>query len=235
MKTLYRLLLLVVGLTILNCSGGGGGEDPIPTPVTPPSAATLVFPLNNSECTEGSNITSTQSTISFDWSDAANTDSYQLVLKNLETQSINTYNSNSSALDIAIAKGTPFSWHIISKSNGTTETAQSATWKFYNAGDAITSYAPFPAELVAPSMGANLESSVTNVTLDWVGSDVDNDITEYEILFGTDSPPSTSLGTTASSNWEASVATGNTYYWRVITKDSQNNSSNSEIFQFKVN
>jgi len=166
MKTIYKLLILGMGFILLNCSSGGGDNDPEPTPVTPPSAASLVFPSNNSECTQGTNGTSTQSTITFDWSDAANTDSYQLVLKNLETQSINDYTSNVSELDITIAKGTPFSWYIISKRNGTTQTAQSATWKFYNAGNAISSHAPFPAELIAPSMGSSFESSVTSVTLD---------------------------------------------------------------------
>ena len=228
-------MFLAIGITLFNCSSGGGDTDPEPTPVIPPTAATLVFPLNNSECTQGTNGTSTQSTVTFDWSDAANTDSYQLVLKNLLTQSITNYNSNVSELDITLAKGTPFSWHIISKSNSTTQTAQSSTWKFYNAGNAISSYAPFPAELVAPNMGTAFDSSVTNVTLDWEGSDIDNDITEYDILFDTSSPPTTKTNTTASSSLNATVQSGNTYYWRIITRDSQNNSSQSEIFQFKIN
>ncbi len=235
MKTIYKLLFLAIGYTLLNCSSGGGDNDPDPTPTPPPSAASLVFPLNNSECTQGTNETSTQSTITFDWSDSANTDSYQLVLKNLVTQSISNYNSSVSELDITIAKGTPFSWYIISKANGTSQTAQSATWKFYNAGNAVTSYAPFPAELIAPNMGAALESSVSNVTLDWEGSDIDNDITEYDILFDTTSPPITNLNTTTASTINVTVASGNTYYWRILTRDSQDNSSISEIFQFKVN
>lgn len=237
MKTLNRILLLTSGFILLNCSsdGSGSGDDsPAPNPITPPSAASLVFPTNNSECTEGNNITSTESNITFDWSNSANTDSYQLVLKNLESQVTNNYNSNISEIDVTLLRGVPYSWHVISRNSGT-QTAQSSTWKFYNAGDAITSYAPFPAELIAPTMGTAFEASVTSVTLDWEGNDVDDDITEYEILFGTINPPTASQGTVTDSNIQVNVSSGNIYYWKVITKDSQGNSSTSEIFQFKVN
>jgi hypothetical protein len=32
-----------------------------------------------------------------------------------------------------------------------------------------------------------------------------------------------------------SVTSKNTYYWKIVTKDSQGNSSDSDIFVFKVN
>jgi len=237
MKLIKTIIILLFIILIYSCSTGGGSDgpdNPNPEPKIP-TAASLEFPLNNSECTEGTNATSTQSTITFDWSDTDNTDSYQLVLKNLETQSTSNYNSTISEIDITIARGTPFSWYVISKSNSSTQTAQSTTWKFYNAGEGTVSYAPFPAELVSPKMGSSFESTTSNVALEWSGSDVDNDITEYDIFFGTYNPPTTNLDTTTSSTMDVTVESGNTYYWRVITKDSQNNSSNSEIFQFKVN
>lgn len=235
MKSIRNFFISISIAIVFSCSSGGGDNGPDPTPVTPPTAATLVFPLNNSECTQGTNVTSTQSTITFDWSDSANTDSYQLVLKNLETQNISNYNSTVSEKDIAIAKGTPFSWYVISKSNNTTQTAQSPTWKFYNAGEAVSSYTPFPADLISPVMGSSFDPVTTKVTLKWEGNDLDNDISGYDILFGTANPPSSNPETTTSTEIEVTVVSGNTYYWRVITKDSQNNSSNSEIFQFKVN
>ena len=237
MKSIKHIIIVLTVTFLYNCSTGGGSDgpgNPNPTPKTP-TPASLVFPLNNSECTEGTNATSTESTISFDWSDADNTDSYQLVLKNLETQSISNYNSTVSEIDITIARGTPFSWYVISKSNSSSQTATSSTWKFYNAGEAVSSYAPFPAELVSPEMGSSFDATTSSIALEWSGSDVDNDIVEYDIFFGTDSPPTTNLDTTTSSTMDVTVESGNTYYWRVVTKDSQNNSSNSEIFQFKVN
>ena len=229
----FILFLGVAVLVLSNCSGSddGGGNDGGND--NPPSAATLQFPEQNSECKEGTNVTATKSTISFDWSDAQNATSYQLVLKNLATQSTSTHNATDSNLDLAVDRGTPYSWYVVSKNAGT-QTAQSATWKFYNAGEATTSYAPFPADLVAPNMGVGLSNTTTNVTLQWTGSDIDNDIDNYEVFFGSVNPPTTSLGSTTSTSMQTSVSSGNDYYWKVITTDDVGNSSTSEIFQFRV-
>ena len=66
------------------------------------------------------------------------------------------------------------------------------------------------------------------------GSDIDNDIVSYDVYFDTVNPPVTLEGNTAASNIDVTVAAGNTYYWRVVTKDSQGNNSQSEIFEFRV-
>ncbi|NNJ88878.1 MAG: hypothetical protein HKP53_05715, partial [Eudoraea sp.] len=60
-------------------------------------------------------------------------------------------------------------------------------------------------------------------------------ITEYDILFGTETTPATLLGTTSENTIDATVASGQIYYWRIITKDSEENTSESEIFDFRVN
>lgn len=238
MKTSIKFIVtsLVCSLGLFNCSSGGSDDPPTPTPpveVTPPQAATLIFPQENSECTEGSNLTSTQSTIVFNWNDANNTDTYQLFVKNLETQTITNYTTSTSEKSITILRGTPYSWYVVSKNSGT-ETKQSLTWKFYNAGEAVSSYAPFPADLLSPIYDATFGASKTSVTLQWTGEDIDDDIVDYTILFGTTNPPSNEQAVTASTSLSVSVTSGNTYYWRVITKDSQNNTSESEIFQFNV-
>lgn len=234
---LYILGSLAFCFFILNCSSGGGDDTPDPNPgpdtVDSPSAATLVFPEQNSECTTGSNLTSTESTIVFNWNDASNATSYQLFVKNLNTQNTQNYTSNISERSVTILRGTPYSWYVISKNSGG-ETAQSPTWKFYNAGEATSSYAPFPAEFVAPARSQVLGSSTTSVTLEWKGSDVDNDIKEYDVFFGTVSPPTTKVTTTSNTSFSVDVTSGNTYYWRVITYDDQNNNSESQIFGFSV-
>ena len=234
-KHQYKFLLaaLFYSALFVNCSSGGSDDSPPPIQIETPSAASLDFPLENSECTEGFDLTSSQSTVNFNWSDAANASSYQLVLKNLETQGITNHNSAVSNLGIMINRATPYSWYVISKNSGT-DTAQSTTWKFYNAGEAASSYAPFPAELVSPVMGIGLDAAITNTLLEWSGSDIENDIVDYEVFFGTDNPPTNSLGIITSTTMTATVSSANVYYWRVVTKDSQNNTSNSEIFQFKV-
>jgi len=221
---------------LYNCSSGGddGGSTVTPPTPDPPTAATLTFPDDNEECTTGVEINATQSSVTFTWTASTNTDSYDIVLKNLENSNSTTQNSSTNQIAITINKATPYSWYVVSKSNSVTQTATSATWKFYNAGEPVQSFAPFPADLVAPSMGANL-TGVSMVTLEWSGSDIDDDIVSYDIYFDTTSPPTTQLGDTqAETTIDTSVSSGNAYYWRVITTDSEGNNSESEIFEFRV-
>lgn len=236
-SVIYIFGSLVVCFFMLNCSSGGGDDTPDPGPdpdkVDPPSAASLTFPEQNSECTTGSNLTSTESTILFNWNDANNATSYQLFVKNLNTQNTQNYTSNVSERSVTILRGTPYSWYVVSKNSGT-ETAQSATWKFYNAGEAVSSYAPFPAELVAPSLSEALSASTTSVTLQWKGEDVDDDIAEYDVFFSTANPPTVKVTTTENTNFSVNVTSGNTYYWRIVTYDDENNNSESQVFQFSV-
>ena len=100
--------------------------------------------------------------------------------------------------------------------------------------DDIENYAPFPAIAITPQRGATITGTSSTVTLEWSTSDVDDDIVSYEILFDTVNEPTTSLGSTTNTTINASISTGNTYYWRVITKDSFDNTSNSELFEFRV-
>lgn len=230
---LYIISSLIFSLCFFNCSSGGDDSGPDPKTEDSPGVASLIFPSDNSECTEGANITSTESTITFDWYNADNTTSYQLFVKNLVTQTTENFNTTTSQMSVTILRGTPFSWYVVSK-NATTQTAQSNTWKFYNAGDAVSSYAPFPADLVAPDLYATLNASTTNVLLEWSGEDVDNDIKEFDVYFDTASPPNNRVTTTSSSSFSVTVSSGSTYYWKIITKDNQNNSSESQVFEFLV-
>jgi len=199
-----------------------------------PTEAVLVFPDNNQECNQGVDVNINQSSVTFTWDASTNTDSYDVVLKNLDTGTTTTHNSITNQLAITLNKATPYSWSVISKSTSSTETAQSDTWKFYNAGDPVTSYTPFPAELVSPAMGANI-TGVTSQTLSWQGSDIDNDIVSYDVYFGTVTPPTNLQNSTAASALDVTVASGNTYFWRIVTRDGEGNTSQSEIFEFRVN
>tara|TARA_R110002051_G_scaffold644_1_gene3191 strand:+ start:2402 stop:3115 length:714 start_codon:yes stop_codon:yes gene_type:complete len=237
MKTV-KIPYILLCLVIMACGGGdsGGGTPVVPTPepVASPLATTLIFPENNKECTEGEVRNETQSIVNFQWNNSENTDSYEVNLKNLNNNNISKTNSNTNSVNITLQRGVPYEWFVVSKAAGTNITANSSVWKFYNQGIGIENYAPFPAEAVNPKRGANLSPS-TSVTLEWLGSDIDNDIIGYEILFDTNSTPNTVLGTTTETTMDATVISNQIYYWRVTTIDSRNNSSTSEIFQFRIN
>lgn len=233
-----NFLPLLACTILLSCGGGSGSDEPdipdTPETVTPPGISTLIFPDNNEECTEGEILNDTQSTVIFQWNASTNTSSYEINLTNLNTNSLARIISNTNSAPITLLRGTPYEWFVISKGTGTTEIAQSASWRFYNAGEGILNYAPFPAVALTPQRGSSLSSS-GNLTLEWSGSDVDDDIMEYEIFFDTVSPPATSIGVTVESNITTQVVAATTYYWRVVTKDSSNNTSSSEVFEFKTN
>ena len=101
--------------------------------------------------------------------------------------------------------------------NGTNATANSPTWQFYNQGPGIENYAPFPATAVNPGRGATITTTGA-IMLEWTGSDVDDDLSEFDVYFGTESDPTTLLGTTSESTIEATVNSGQTYYWRINLK-----------------
>ncbi|WP_058105253.1 hypothetical protein [Maribacter dokdonensis] len=235
----YITFMFLFGLLLLSCGGGSDNETPI-EPVAPvvvdPSAASLIFPEDNTECNEGviNANDDTRSTVNFQWSASENTDSYEVKIKNLESGSVTTATSTTNQVDVLINRGTPYEWYVISLASGTTSTATSDTWSFYNQGQGIENYAPFPAIAITPQRGATITDTSSTVTLEWSTSDVDDDIVSYEILFDTVNEPTTSLGSTTNTTINASISTGNTYYWRVITKDSFDNTSNSELFEFRV-
>jgi len=94
---------------------------------------------------------------------------------------------------------------------------------------------PFPAEIITPQMAETINSVSGVLTLDWNGSDVDNDIIGYDLYFAT-----TNLPDLFESNLQESVLTDvqvesdSIYYWSVTTKDTQGNNSESGIFHFKI-
>ncbi len=236
MKLVYKALFLS-SILLASCGGGGDDSPPPPTPpemVADPKATTLVFPEDNTECNEGVILNETRSTVTFRWNASDDTDRYEVNARNLSTNQNIAVNTQTPQADLTIDRGAPYEWFVISKATGTTATATSSTFKFYNQGPGIENYAPFPAEVVNPARGSDLMNTSGTVMLEWSGSDIDNDITGYEILLDTAADPMQSIGTTAETSFEATVNAGEIYYWRIISTDSAKNTSESEIFEFRV-
>ena len=225
MKNLIKHIYLVTLILFISSCGGGediGGENSYLSP----TAASLLKPANNSECLDENNV-------SFSWSASENTDSYNVVIKNLDTNELQTFQSQSTSRQIGLPEGTPYSWYVVSKSNTSLETAKSNTWKFYLAGNGITNYVPFPAELVSPANGATVTGGAA--VLRWNGSDADGDFLSYNVYV--DQKDATTLvneNSTENSYTITNTSTG-TYYWKIISKDSKGNKSESDLFYFKVN
>ncbi|QEC79291.1 hypothetical protein [Mucilaginibacter ginsenosidivorax] len=230
-KSISVAACLLLAIVIAGCQ-----KKSSPTPqVANPAKAALTFPAQDAVCTTGTIISATQSSVTFTWQTAANTSSYELNLKNLLTGTSTTQTTTSNQLAVKLSRNTPYSWYIVSKSEKTSSTAQSDTWKFYNSGLGTVSHSPFPAELVSPGFGLDVASGDGTIKLQWKGSDVDGDITGYDLYFGTTVTPALYMANVKDMFMNGiSVKSGTTYYWNVITTDSQGNTSNSGLFQFKI-
>ena len=239
-----RLIYLFLTLFIASCSGGGDGGDGGSgggggggggsTP-QPPGKATLTAPANNKVCETGTSISDTQSNVDFSWSASANTSTYDLKIINLEANTvINKNGLTTTNTTVALNKGAPYSWQITSKNSQTTQTAASDTWKFYLAGaSGETSYAPFPADLLTPKSESSVSSG--SIKFEWEGSDADSDDSlTYDLYLDTSNPPANKVKTNLSSNSTNVTLDAGTYYWKIVTKDSQGSNSDSGVSMFKA-
>ena len=221
------LVALILAFVFVGCSS----DDPPKSP----EAAVLTFPLQNSECTTGVDQSETTSRVEFRWQASENTETYELRVTHMITNVTQTKNTVGTTANMDIDKGAPYSWMVISRNSQSQESASSDTWQFYNAGSQ-TSYAPFPAPILAPGSGATvLIDSNGRVELAWSGADVDNDLNGYDIYHGTENPPSEIVGTTLVGTTTLSVDVDpGTYYWRVVSKDSQGNTSDSGTYSYRA-
>ncbi|WP_299114850.1 hypothetical protein [uncultured Winogradskyella sp.] len=191
----------------------------------------LIFPFESSLCTEGTNITPTESTVLFEWEPNNNAQSYILSIENLSTNSITEYETEDFIYPVTIERAIAYRWFVNYVYNN--EILESEIWNFYNAGEAIQTYPPFQAEIISPTMAETLPST-NSVTLLWSGSDVDNDIVGYDVYIGTSNPPVVDTTNITVNQLQITVTPGNIYYWKVVTKDAAGNTSESSVFQFSI-
>ncbi len=227
-------------LTALNC---GGGDEPTPDPPGPPDPpvvvvpdkVTLLMPADNSACLKGSSESGTTASISFSWEKAAHADSYQLEVKNLLTQQVSSFTTTNLTYNATLTVNTPYSWSVTSvNSKGKTG---SATRKFYLAGAAASSYAPFPAELTTPASGAKIDAdgaASIQVSFAWQGSDVDNDIASYALYLDNENASTQVIASQTDTTATQTLASGKTYFWKVVTTDKVGNKSNSAVSHFQI-
>ncbi len=223
-----NIVWLFVGLLLLGCS-----KD---SPPKGPEAAQLTFPEQNSECTTGTDLNAVTSQVEFRWQTANNTDTYELRVTNVNSGVSQTVTTAALSARLPLEKGALHRWNVITRNAKTESTATSDTWQFYNAGSQ-TNYAPFPAEIISPESGASVIRDINNeVTLQWIGADIENDISGYEVYLDTTNPPTTLVGSPSVSinTIQVSVASDTVYFWKVITRDREGNTSDSGVFSFRA-
>jgi len=222
---------------LLFACGSPSTIDPDPNSLDPEAPSqieklkvSLQFPHKNGLCNIGADITPTTSTVFFEWEASTLAESYTIYITNLVDGSKIEASTIDDTIGIVLDRATPYSWYIASKLASVT--VESETWKFYNSGPGVETYAPFPATINAPEMAASINTA--NVTLQWTGSDVDNDIATYDVYLGANNNPDVYAANVTASELQVSVTSGMIYYWKIVTKDEVGNTSESGVFQFEV-
>ncbi len=226
-----RIYILASFLTLFLVGCSKETDEDIPVVITP-SSTVLIFPENNSECNEGKVISETESIVNFRWEASQNTDKYLLNVKLVEDGSVQTITTTSLEADVTLKRGKTYQWHVVSKKDGVSITAESPVWSFYNAGIASENNLPLQAELVYPSSGSTVSPCL--IVLEWNSGDIDNEVLTYEILLDDSYPPTNLIGSTSDNTYSTSIDGRKTYYWQIITVDQSGSKSYSNIFSFSV-
>jgi hypothetical protein len=220
-KAFLFLLILCIGCR----------KDPEPLP----AKAVLLLPKNNEICADGLIISASRSKILFKWEAAKNADSYTLSIKNLESGQISTHSTDKTQMELELDRNLAYSWFISSKNTKINKEISSDPWKFYNPAPAQTSFSPFPAEILAPRYGEVIPISTATVTLRWSATDPDGDIDSYDVYLGnTNVPVLYRSGLKTAVLADLTLVRNKTYYWKINTRDSKGNRSNSDVYVFKL-
>ena len=244
MNNILKYFSFLFTLTlIIGCGGGGGDEGGGDTgggdvTVNPPAKSTLSAPANNKTCETGTSVSSTQSDVDFTWGVSADTDSYDLKITDLNSSvATNKTGLTTTSTKVTLDKGVPYSWVVTSKSTKSSVTTPSDTWKFYLAGTGVANYAPFPADLKAPSSGSTVKRTDGKATFTWEGSDPDSgDTLAYTLYVDTTDgkqTPSSAQTDLSVLTLDVALDAATTYYWRVKSSDGTN-SSYSTVYSFKT-
>lgn len=223
-------LCVMIALVFLGCKE----EDP-----KPPVSSLLTLPSNGENCNTGTSISITKSSVQFSWEEAANTSSYILTIKNLQTQEEEKRTEIlTTSTTIDLDKGFGYSWFVTSSSDYfLNDLPVSETWYFYLQGNGESNGAPFMADLLSPEAGEAISLTNGSFDLDWTGVDPDGDQLVYTLYLDTVDgfqPPKQEFTNLMSSSISAGLEVDTVYFWRIYSQDSHGNDSYSQVYSFRT-
>lgn len=230
------IYLASIALLFISC-GGGGSDEPLPTPEpanTAPTVPTLVAPATSSLCIN--NI------VAFEWSASTDTENnpivYQLQIAtdNQFGQIVSTSEISSRTHSVTLDKGKAYYWRVKATDSKNASSAYSGTFSFYTEGNAVANHLPFLPEVIQPETNTTITG--TTAVLKWFASDADAaDILTYDVYLGTTNPPTVKVAENrATSIFEAvSLQAATQYYWRIVVKDNKGGETRGQVWNFRTN
>lgn len=229
-RTKTILTVSVCVFLVLSC----GKDSDLAQEVLEPTKVSLIFPENNSECTAGDILSDEESRVTFEWSAATLGDEYLVTITDLLTGESREIEAETNQTPILLKRGTPYRWEVTTRLSSPQKSVTSDPAAFYNAGVGVRTHIPFPASNPTPIDGILLQEGLTSVTLQWEASDIDDDLVNFDVYFGTNVNPGLISELQVQPSITVDVNPQTTYYWKVVSRDSQGNESNSQIFSFIV-
>ena len=230
------IYLASIAILFISC-GGGGSDEPLPTPEpanTAPTVPTLVAPATSSLCIN--NI------VAFEWSASTDTENnpivYQLQIAtdNQFGQIVSTSEISSRTHSVTLDKGKAYYWRVKATDSKNASSAYSGTFSFYTEGVAVANHLPFLPELIQPETNTTITG--TTAVLKWFASDADAaDVLTYDVYLGTTNPPTVKVAENrATSIFEAvSLQAATQYYWRIVVKDNKGGETRGQVWNFRTN
>ncbi|WP_158293189.1 hypothetical protein KFZ70_12585 [Tamlana fucoidanivorans] len=221
----------MVLLVFLSCSKDDSAiVNPNPEKNTAPGVPELIAPANNLNCTD--NI------LDFEWKSSVDKQgdniSYYIQIATNDTfsENIQSLTTLKTTTSFEVLKGVVYYWRVRAVDSKKKASEFSLIRRFNTEGDGLSNHLPYLPSLVAPKLNQKvLEGSVM---LQWLAEDKDNDVLVYDVYFGTTRTPDLIAENINKSSYEVALDLGNTYYWKVVVRDSFGGETLGQLWSFQT-
>lgn len=204
-----------------------GCKEKIPNP----GEAILSSPSDNTACVYVT-VSGQVADVNFSWQEADHTDDYRLEVFNVNTSERFSKTTPLLSTQLALPRGEVYRWQVVTTSVLSSKETNSASWVFFLEGESQSHHVPFPAVIESPENDEVITLSNGQWDMQWIGADLDDDISHYILRLGTSAENLQEQAQPLGSNYSLPLVANTSYFWQVETIDEQGNRSNSLIYRF---
>lgn len=216
------------GLLLLSC----GGDDEVEDVNTAPTVPIQVYPLNNTLCIDND--------VNFEWNASTDAEGDQISYRIEVSESASfiplTIRTSTSATSktISLDIGKSYYWRLLAEDSNNASSGFSTVSQFITEGEGESNHVPFGPSLLTPISGSEIDGTSTSIS--WSTSDIDNDPLVFDVYLDTNSDPTTKVSENQSETTynATNLASGTTYYFKIVVKDDKGAASIGQIWNFST-